>query len=263
MDLGLNNKVALVGGSSRGLGLGCAVQLAREGVHVILCARGKKNLNIAKEKIEQKSNVQIVTLQGDLSNAHENEKIVNLALKKFGRIDILVNNIGGPKPGSFFEIDNTDWLDAYNLILASNVQMCRLIIPHMKMNKWGRIVNITSMVVKEPADSLILSNVFRVGIVALTRTLARELIADNITINNVCPGAFKTSRAIKLMEMKSQNTKKSIEEIEIEIVNNLPLGRFHKPRELGNLVTYLASEQAQGLTGTTISFDGGKQKSLF
>ena len=263
MDLDINGKVALVGGSSRGLGLGCALQLAKEGVHLALCARGKNDLKKAKKKIKNESNVKVLTIATDLEHSKNIEDSVQNVIEHFGRIDILINNSGGPKPGLFFELDDDDWLKAYNQVLAYNVKMCHLVIPFMKKNKWGRIINITSMTAKEPADNLILSNVFRLGIISLSRTLARELISDNITINNICPGAFKTSRAIQLME--SQATKKniSIEEVEKNIIKNLPLGRFHKLEDIGNLVAFIASELARGLTGTTISIDGGKQRSLF
>ncbi len=263
MDLDINGKVALIGGSSRGLGLGCALQLAKEGVHLVLCARGKNDLNKAKKKIENESNVEILAISTDLENSKNNEKSVQKAIDHFGRIDILINNSGGPKPGAFFELDAGDWLKAYNQILAYNVQMCQLVIPYMKEKKWGRIINITSMTVKEPADNLILSNVFRLGIISLSRTLARELISNNITINNLCPGAFKTSRAIELMEDQALKNNISIEDVEKNVIKNLPLGRFHKLEDIGNLVAFIASELAGGLTGTTISIDGGKQKSLF
>ena len=263
MNYGLKDKVALVGGSSRGIGFGCALQLAKEGAQIVLCSRGKKDLEEAKKSIEQKCNVTALAVTVDLRESNEIEKLVKTVIEHFGRIDILINNSGGPKPGCFPELDDTDWLDAYNLILAYNVRMCRLVIPYMRKKKWGRIINITSAVVKEPADNLILSNVFRIGIVALARTLARELINDNITVNNICPAAFKTSRSIQLMETESERHGKTVEEIEKNILTNLPLGRFHEPEELGDLVAFLASTNARGLTGTTISIDGGKQKSLF
>ena len=263
MDLGIKDKVAFVGGSSRGLGFGCALQLAKEGVHLVLCARSEDDLKKAKEKLKKESKVKVLTIGTDLEDSKKNEKSIQKAIDYFGRIDILINNSGGPKPGTFFELDTNDWLNAYNQVLAYNVQMCHLVIPYMKEKKWGRIINITSMTVKEPADNLILSNVFRLGIISLSRTLAREIISNNITVNNICPGAFKTSRAIQLME--SQATKKniSIDEVEKNIIKNLPLGRFHKLEDIGNLVAFIASDLAGGLTGTTTSIDGGKQRSLF
>jgi 3-oxoacyl-[acyl-carrier protein] reductase len=133
----------------------------------------------------------------------------------------------------------------------------------MKNQKWGRIINLTSIAVKEPADNLILSNVFRVGVVSVAKTLSRELIDDNITINNVCPGAFKTDRAVELMLDESKRTNKPIEEIERNSVTNLPLKRFQTPDELGDLVAFLASDLAKGITGTTIQIDGGIIRSLF
>ena len=263
MDLKLKDKVAVIGGASKGLGKGCALQLAKEGANVAICARGLDSLNETADFIEKSTNSKVLAIQADLSKADDIHRVVDETIKTFGRIDILVNNSGGPPPGNFFDFSDQDWEDSFDLLLLYVIRMCRLVIPYMKTQKWGRIINLTSIVVKEPADNLILSNVFRVGVVSLAKTLSRELIEHNITINNVCPGAFKTDRAVELMRDASKRTNKAIEEIERNSVSNLPLKRFQTPDELGDLVAFLVSDSAKGITGTTIQIDGGIIRSLF
>lgn len=263
MDLNLKGKIALVGGSSKGLGKGCALQLAREGANVVICARGMDKLTQTAEFIKESSGSEVLPIQADLSRPEDIIRVVDETINKFGRIDILVNNSGGPRPGKFFDFSDQDWEDAFNQVLLNVIRMCRHVIPHMKNQKSGRIINVTSLTVKEPADTLILSNVFRTGVVSLAKTLSRELIEHNITINNVCPGAFKTDRAIDLMLNESRKTNTPLEEIEQKSVSNLPLKRFQTPEELGDFVAFLASDQAKGITGTTIQVDGGICRSLF
>jgi len=263
MDLKLKDKVALIGGASKGLGKGCALQLAKEGTNVAICARGLESLNKTADFIEKSTNSKVLLIQANLSKVEDIQKVVDETIKTFDRIDILVNNSGGPPPGNFFDFSDQDWKDSFDLILLYVIRMCRLVIPYMKAQKWGRIINLTSITVKEPAENLILSNVFRVGVVSLAKTLSRELIEHNITINNVCPGAFKTDRAVELMLNESKRTNKPIEEIERISVSNLPLKRFQTPEELGKLVAFLASDIAKGITGTTIQIDGGIIRSLF
>jgi 3-oxoacyl-[acyl-carrier protein] reductase len=256
MNLDIRNKVAIIGGSSKGLGKGCALQLAKEGVNIVLCSN--EIISLEKTKIEIESfGVSVLPLLVDMSSKNDNEKIVNEAIKKYGIIDILINNSGGPKAGTFFDFSDEDWNKAYNDILMYVIRLDRMVIPYMRQNKWGRIINITSLSVKEPAETLILSNVFRSGVVSMAKSLSKELIKDNITINNICPGAFKTDRAIELMQAASIKENKAVEEIENEAVKTMPLGRFQTPEELGDLVAFLCSELARGITGTTIQIDGG------
>lgn len=263
MDLKLKDKIALISGASKGLGKGCALQLAKEGANIAICARGLESLNETADFIEKSTNSKVLVIQADLSKVEDIQKVVDETIKTFDRIDILVNNSGGPPQGTFFDFSDQDWKDSFDLILLYVIRMCHLVIPYMKAQKWGRIINLTSITVKEPAENLILSNVFRVGVVSLAKTLSRELIEHNTTINNVCPGAFKTDRAVELMLNESKRTNKPIEEIERISVSNLPLKRFQTPEELGNLVAFLASDLAKGITGTTIQIDGGIIRSLF
>jgi len=262
MKLGLKDKVAIIGGSSKGLGQGCAIQLAQEGVNIVLCANDKPSLDKTSQLIKN-IGVDVLPLEVDMSSKENNKKIIDESIKKFGRIDILVNNSGGPPSGTFFNFEEKDWENAFESLLMYVVRLCRLVVPHMKKNKWGRIINLTSLTVKEPAETLILSNVFRSGVVSMAKSLSRELIKDNITINNICPGAFKTDRAIELMKKAAERKKTTVEEIEANAIKTMPLGRYQKPEELGDLVAFLCSELAKGITGTTIQIDGGMSKGLF
>jgi len=263
MDLGLQDKVALIGGSSKGLGKECALQLAKEGVNVAICARNSEALKETANFIKKSTNVKVLPLVADLSKTTELRRVVEDTLKMFSRIDILVVNSGGPPPGNFFGLTEQDWTNAFNSVLYYVVELYRLVIPQMKERKWGRIINITSLAVKEPSKNLVLSNVFRAGVVSLAKTLSKELIGYNITINNVCPGAFKTNRVIQLMMDRSKKTGVPIEKIEEESINSFPLKRYQEPKEMGHFVVFLASELAKGITGTTIQIDGGMAKGLF
>jgi 3-oxoacyl-[acyl-carrier protein] reductase len=256
MDLYLKDRVAVIGGSSKGLGKACAYKLACEGANIVLCANDYDSLCRTESEIRLLG-VDVLPLMVNMSSKSDNEFIVNETIKKFGKIDILVNNSGGPKPGAFFDINEEDWAKAFEDVLLYAVRMINLVAPYMKENNWGRIVNLTSLAVKEPAPSLILSNVFRTGVVAMARSLSKELIRHNITINNICPGAFKTERAIELMQVAADKQNKSIEEIENNAISKMPLGRYQHPNELGDLVAFLSSELAKGITGTTIQIDGG------
>ena len=261
MNLALKNKVAIIGGSSKGLGKGCAVQLAQEGANIVICANDKDSLAKTGQLIKELG-VEVLLLEVDMSSEKDNQKIVDETLNKFGRIDILINNSGGPAAGDFFQFSDQDWEKAFNSVLMYVIRMCRLTIPQMKKNKWGRIINLTSLTVKEPAETLILSNVFRSGVVSMAKTLSRDLIKDNITINNICPGAFKTDRAIELMTAAAKSRGITVDEFEKEAVKSIPSGRYQRPEELGALVAFLCSEQAGSITGTTIQIDGGASRGL-
>ncbi len=261
MELGLKGKVALIGGASKGLGKACAVALGQEGAAVAICAREQAVLEATARELE-KMGIKVLALAADMASREDNERVVEATLKTFGRIDILVNNSGGPAPGTFYDFGDADWEKAFYAVLMYVIRLNRLVIPHMKKNKWGRIINITSLSVKEPAETLILSNVFRSGIVSMAKTMSQELIKHNITINNVCPGAFKTDRAIELMTKAAEANKTTVGEIEKNAIKSLPQGRFQDPKELGDLVVFLASELAGSITGTTMQIDGGMSKGL-
>lgn len=263
MDFELKNKVAIIGGSSKGLGKACALQLAKEGVCVVICARNKELLAKTAQEIREETSSTVLPIQADLSKKGGIETVVDQTLKEFGRIDILVNNSGGPPAGTFFDFSEEQWMEAYESILLYVVKASQLVVPQMKKNKWGRIINITSLAVKEPAENLILSSVFRSGVVSLAKSISSDLMKHNITINNICPGVFKTERAVALIKAQAEKLKRSVDDIEKENISKLPLGRYQDPKELGDLVTFLCSKKAKGISGTTIQIDGALSRSLF
>ena len=172
MELNIKGKVALVGGSSKGLGKACAIALAKEGVNVVLCARNEKALLQTKTEIESLG-VEVLALSIDMTSAEDNQRIIDETIRKFGRIDILVNNSGGPKPGTFRDISPDDLDNAYNSVLKYNIRMIQGCLPYMEKNEWGRIVNITSITVKEPAPNMLLSNIFRSAVVSFAKASTR------------------------------------------------------------------------------------------
>jgi len=261
MERDLIGKVALIGGASKGLGFSCAEALAKMGADLVLVSRNQESLNQAVIKL-QKYGVAILTVSDDLSNKEANCKLVAKAINRFGKIDILVNNSGGPKAGKFDSLTDEEYEGAFQSVLMYVIRLIKAVVPYMKKNEWGRIINIASLSVKEPAETLVLSNVYRAGVVAFAKSISKELIQSNITINNVCPGAFKTDRAIELINNAAQAANKSPQEIEEENVKKLPLGRYQNPDELGSYVAYLCTKAASGITGTTLQIDGGISNSL-
>jgi 3-oxoacyl-[acyl-carrier protein] reductase len=258
---GLKGKVAIIGGASKGLGKGCAVELAKAGVNIVLCARNPDVLERTAKEIENLG-VSCLPLAVDMSKVSDNESIVNEALKRFGRIDILINNSGGPPAGNFKQFGDEDWLNAFHSVLMYAIRMTKLVLPHMQQNSWGRIINIASLSVKEPAETLVLSNVFRAGVLGFSKSIAKELIKSNITINTLCPGAFKTDRAAELIRKAAEDSGRTPAQVEEENKLKLPLGRYQTPEELGAFAAFLCSDIAGGITGTTIQVDGGISNSL-
>lgn len=256
MNLNLQGKTAIIGGSSKGLGKACAVALAREGVNIVLCARNCDTLRQTHIEIEE-IGAQVLAFEADMSKAEDNELIVSETVKRFGGVDILINNSGGPKPGSFRDISEEDLDEAYNSVLKYNIRMINLCLPYMEKKGWGRIINIASITVKEPAPNMLLSNIFRSAVASYAKTISKELISKGVTINTVCPGYFKTDRVTQLMKIRSEAESISVEEYEQKAIKVFPHKRYMDPQELGDMVSYLCSDQARSVTGTTIQIDGG------
>ncbi|MCG9972375.1 SDR family oxidoreductase [Christiangramia crocea] len=253
MDFGLKNKTAFVGASSQGLGKSVAMELALEGAKVIINGRDKETLEKTKDEIASASNTEVMAVAGDLANAEDRKRIVAEVLTKFGHIDILVTNTGGPPSGKFEDFEQEDWDKAYQLLLGSAVSIIRSFIPGMKEQNWGRIISITSQAVKQPVENLILSNSVRASVAGLIKTLAAEVGEYNITVNNVMPGYTNTQRLKNLIDKNPdmENEKKDI-----------PLRRFGEPGEFAAAVTFLASERASYITGVSLAVDGGWIKNI-
>jgi 3-oxoacyl-[acyl-carrier protein] reductase len=252
MDLGLKNKVAFVAASSEGLGKSVALELAREGAHVIICGRNVETLKVTEAEIKAHG-TRVLALTGDLSIAKDRTRMIEATLKEFGRVDILVTNSGGPPAGNFDAFTEEDWDKAVQQLLVSAVGLIKGFLPGMKERKWGRIISITSISVKQPVNNLILSNAVRTSVAGLMKTLANEVGEYNITVNNVLPGYTQTARLTKLIEGNPSVA---------SVINEIPLGRFGKPEEFAAAVTFLASERASYITGVSLPVDGGWIKGM-
>jgi 3-oxoacyl-[acyl-carrier protein] reductase len=267
MNLGLLNKNALVLASSKGLGLASAKTLYQEGANLLICSRSEEHLLRAKKEIEKlKSHSQETQVHYFVANLLYEKDINNLvqyAVNIFNQIDILVHNAGGPPSGPVDEITKEQWTESLNLNLRSFIRISDLILPHMRKQKSGSIIAITSVSVKQPLKNLVLSNTTRLGVVGYAKTLANEYGADNIRVNVVCPGPTLTDRMNELIENTMHQTGKPRQEVKKTWTEQIPMGRMGKPEELANLVTFLASERASYITGTAIQVDGGFVKGPF
>jgi len=262
MELGLKGRVAIVTGSSRGIGKAIAHGLAKEDAKVVICARNEDELKETAEELKSSNENEVLSVRVDLRNKEDIKTLVKKTVKKFGGVDILVNNTGGPPLSLFTETSEEDWRDAADLLLMSVVTACKEVIPHMKARKWGRIINMTSFAAKQPAERLVLSNAVRAGVLGLTKTLSNELAEYGILVNAVCPGWTLTRRVEDLASSTAAKTGKTYEAVIGEWAGNIPLKRLAQPEEIANLVVFLASEQASYITGAVIQVDGGFIKSL-
>jgi 3-oxoacyl-[acyl-carrier protein] reductase len=263
MDLGLEGKGALVGGASRGLGRAVAEGLAREGCRVAIGARGREALEAAAREISGATGVEVLPVVCDMSRHDDIKRFVAQTAERFGRLDIIVNNAGGPPLGSFEEHSEEAWQKALDQNLLSAVRTIREALPHLRRQGGGRIINITSTTVKQPIDGLILSNTARLGVVGLAKTLSRELGRDNILVNNVCPGSTMTDRIRQLFQARADAEGRSLDEVMAEEAQRIPVGRLAQPEDLAALVVFLASEPARHISGTTIQVDGGATGAVF
>ncbi|MGQ0814095.1 MAG: SDR family oxidoreductase [Gemmatimonadota bacterium] len=262
MDLGLRDKIALVAASSRGLGRAAAEELAAEGAQLIVCARRDDAVRSVATAISEHYNVQVLPVTADLSQSGEPARVVEQALAHFGQIDVLVTNAGGPPAGPFESHDDEAWRAAVRLNLESVIGLVRAALPGMKERRWGRIINVTSIAVKQPVENLILSNSIRAAVTGFARTLANEVAPFGVTVNNVLPGYTRTERVEELAEYLAQQKGGTAEQARKVWEREIPMGRLGEPREFAALVAFLASERASYITGTSITVDGGWVKSL-
>jgi len=262
MDLGLRGKVALVAGASQGIGRAAAMGFAREGAKVSICARSEAPLNETAETIRRETGGDVLAVVADMTKAEDIQRFVAKTVEKFGRLDIVVTNAGGPPPGEFMKFTDADWENAFRLNFLSTVRLTREAVPHMRKVGGGRVINISSYAVKEPIAGLVLSNGIRSGAIGLAKSLSRELAKDNILVNNVCPGRIATDRARKLNQARAERMKRTVEEIDKEMAAEIPLGRYGTAGETGDLIVFLGSERASYITGATIQVDGGLVRAI-
>ena len=263
MDLGLRDRVAIVAASSQGLGKAVALGLAREGAKLAMCARTEATLRDAAEKIRSETGVEVMERAFDVTSHGDVQRFVAETVDRFGRLDICVTNAGGPPSKTFAQTTVEDWHAAAELNLMSTMYFAREALPIMQRRKWGRLIAITSVTVKQPIAGLILSNAVRAGVSGLVKTLANEYGPSNILVNNVCPGYTATARLMDLAKRLSESDGVPVEAIVDRWAAQTPLGRVGQPEEFANLVVFLASERASYITGSAIAVDGGLVKGLY
>jgi 3-oxoacyl-[acyl-carrier protein] reductase len=260
VDLGLRGKRALVAAASRGLGRAIAEELAAEGARLVICARGEAALRATAADLEAVG-ASVVAVAADLSEPADVERVVGAAMEAFGGVDVLVTNTGGPPAGPFASHSAEAWQAAIRQNLESVLNLTRLVLPGMRERRWGRIVNVTSIAVKQPVDNLILSNSVRAAVTGFARTLANEVAAEGVTVNNVLPGYHRTQRVEELAERNAPPGGGPADVI-ARWEREIPMGRLGDPREFAAVVAFLASERASYVTGVSLPVDGGWIRAL-
>lgn len=261
MDLNLKGKVALVLASSKGLGKAMATELVKEGAFVMISGRDEKTLESVSQELKQHESGRVAFCKADITKPNEIKQLVQATQDHFGTLDILINNAGGPPSGSFEQLTDEQWLDAFELNLLSYIRTIRAALPELKKSG-GRIVNIASSSVKQPIPGLILSNTFRTGIVGLTKTLADELAPYDILLHTVAPGRIATDRVGHLDQVTADRLGISREEMEQKAKKQIPLRRYGTPEEFAKVVTFLVSDACTYMTGNAFLVDGGMVKSI-
>jgi 3-oxoacyl-[acyl-carrier protein] reductase len=248
MDLGIKNKVAMVLASSKGLGRAVAIELAKEGARVIICGTDKEALSATAAEIELVSPGNVLPVACDITDEAQRKNLVKQGVAAFGDIEILVTNTGGPASGAFEQFSLDDWKHLYNLLFLSAVDIIQQVLPAMKEKGFGRILTITSVAVKQPADNLISSNAVRTGLLGLVKSLSNEVAIYGITVNNLMPGYTHTNRLENLIAKNPEVNK---------VKETIPMKRFGRPEEFAAAAVFLVSERASYITGQSLAVDGG------
>ena len=262
MDLMLTGKVAVVGGASKGLGRACAQSLAEEGVNLAICSRSQADLEKAAQEIRTGTGVDVLVYPGDLDQHDTIRGLIAATVQRFGRLDILVNNSGGPPLAYARNADEELWATAVQRSLLFFARMSREALPHLKASGSGRIVNILASTVYQPIPNLALSGATRMGVIAFAKSLADEVGRDGILVNNVCPGSILSERMLSNVTSRAKELDIPLEEALKERAAETAVGRIGEPRELADLVAFLASPRASYITGTTMRVDGGLVRSV-
>src|SRR2546426_3367530 len=262
VDLGLKGKTALVVAASKGMGKAAAMGLAWEGARVAMCARGEADLKAAAEEVREKTGAEVLAVPADASKLEDITRVVGQVKEKWGGVDVLVANVGGPPPGPFDQMTDEQWKAAFEQVHLSTVRFIRAVLPDMKRKKWGRILAIQSSSVKQPVEGLILSNGIRPAIAGMFKTLAGEVAKDGVTVNLVLPGRIMTDRFMGHQKDLAERAGKTLEAwIAERSTADIPMGRIGTPEEFASMVVFLASERASYITGTVAQVDGGLIKS--
>ena len=262
MDLGLTGKVAMVASASKGLGFGVARVLASEGALVSIASRNADAVAGAGRQIAEETGRDVLATPVDVQKGDDLTAWHARTVEKFGGVDLLFVNTGGPPAGPALSFDDAAWVSAFELLVLSAVRMVRLAAPSMKARGGGAIVMSTSSAVKEPIANLALSNVIRASVAAMSKTLANELAADRIRVNHLMPGRINTDRVRHLDALKSKSTSQSVEAVRAAFEKSVPLGRYGEPQEYGQAAAFLFSDAARYITGATLQVDGGLIRSV-
>ena len=254
----LAGQVAVVTGASRGIGRACAEELAREGAHVAICSRNAEAIGSAAADIRKQTGVDVLALAADMTDAPQILRVVDETAKRWGGVDMLFANAGGPPPGPFLQFTDEQWQAAVQLNLLSVVRLCRAVLPGMQAKHWGRIVIDTSFTVKQPLENLILSNSIRAGVVGMAKTLAAEVAKDGVTVNCICPGWIQTERVDQLLDNRAKTNRTTREAEAGALAAAIPAGRIGRVDEFAAAAAFLMSERASYITGTAINVDGGR-----
>lgn len=263
MDLGIDGRVALVAASGRGLGLATAKRLAAEGASVAICARGAYIHQEARAAVAAVSSSGIVgAYQVDLTETEQIDKLVAAVQQDLGPISILITNSGGPPPGGFDDMTDEQLEEAYRLTFMSAVRLIRRSLPDMRKQQWGRIINIASRALVEPIPGLIISNSVRLAVAGMMKTLSREVAANGITVNNLCPGPTRTDRALELAAKRAEKHGITLDQELARTAATIPAARLARPEEIADAAAFLASDLAGYITGVALLVDGGAVKAL-
>ncbi len=257
MDLGLKGKRALVCGSSQGLGRAIAEALAAEGADVVINSRSAEKLAGARDAVADATGARVLAVPADLSAADGVDELIRGTRDALGTVDILVTNVGGPPAGPFEDHGLDAWRLAYAQLLESVVGLVAAFLPEMKERRWGRIVSVTSITVKQPVDGLILSNAMRAGVTGFVKSIANEAAPFGVTANTVIPGFTRTERLVGLAAAAVERTGQTVDEVYDGWRKDIPMGRLGEPEELAALTAFLCSEKAAYITGQSVAVDGG------
>ena len=263
MNLGLTNKVAMVGGASKGLGFGVARALALEGAKVSIVSRDKDAICAAGEKLEKETGVSVLAMPVDLSSAEAIAAWHSATVAKFGGVDLLFSNTGGPPAGPVLNFDDAAWRSGFELLVLSAIRLVRLVVPSMKARGGGAILMSTSSSVKEPIPNLALSNVLRASVSSLAKTLALELAPSRIRVNQLIPGRIQTDRLTQLDEINAKKAGISIDDQRKRASSSIPMARYGEADEFGRMAAFLLSDAAAYVTGAAVQVDGGLIKGVF